>query len=213
MPSRNSQQLQPTFLAVRGSYRPTTFPESAAAMFRMNLKHSLATVAVAAGLLAGAGSAGADAHQSEVISYNGHAGLGTSAYQHDQTDLEFLTSSAKGGPGSGGFWLGSNDALAAGVTDGTSNTIMFGAREVAPRDSRSSSEPPRTSPQTVSGGLRLDEGHGRAVLLGETAELFDRLNDIWPSVTRRARIGAMQLFACQSSDELARAATAAMRRC
>jgi hypothetical protein len=70
-------------------------------MFRMNLKHSLATVAVAAGLLAGAGSAGAGAHQSEVISYNGHAGLGASAYQHDQTDLEFLTSWATGARGSG----------------------------------------------------------------------------------------------------------------
>ena len=56
-------------------------------MLRINLKHSLAIVAVAVGLLASAGSAGA-------------------AYQHNQTDLEF----------------------AAAVTDGTSNTIMFGAR-------------------------------------------------------------------------------------
>jgi len=54
-------------------------------MFGINLTHSLAIVAVATGLL-----------------YNGHAGLGASAYQHNQTDLAFL--------------------------DGTSNTIMFGVR-------------------------------------------------------------------------------------
>jgi hypothetical protein len=58
-------------------------------MSGINLKHTLATVAVAAGLLAGAGSASAATHQSGVIAYNGHAGLGASAYQHDQTDLEF----------------------------------------------------------------------------------------------------------------------------
>ena len=50
-----------------------------------------------------------------VISYNGHAGLGASAYQHNQSDLEFLA-------------FGSTDARAAGVTDGTSNTIFFGVR-------------------------------------------------------------------------------------
>ena len=42
------------------------------------------------------------------IIYNGHAGLGASAYQHNQTELEF--------------------ARVAAITDGTSNTIMFGAR-------------------------------------------------------------------------------------
>jgi hypothetical protein len=73
-------------------------------MFGINLKHSLATVAVAAGLLAAAGSASAGTPQSGVIAYNGHAGLGASVYQHNQTDLEFL----------------------AGVTDGTSNTMAFG---------------------------------------------------------------------------------------
>jgi hypothetical protein len=36
-----------------------------------------------------------------------------SKYQHDQTDLEFL-------------------AHAAGITDGTSNTIMFGERAAPP---------------------------------------------------------------------------------
>jgi hypothetical protein len=77
-------------------------------MFGINLKHSLATVAVAAGLFAAAGPASA----------------GASVYQHHQTDLEFLAFSPQG-PSSDGFWLGSNDALAARFTDGTSNTVMF----------------------------------------------------------------------------------------
>ena len=42
------------------------------------------------------------------ILYNGHAGLGASVYQHNQTELEFLALS--------------------GIQDGTSNTVMFGAR-------------------------------------------------------------------------------------
>jgi hypothetical protein len=66
-------------------------------MFGINLRYSLATVAVAAGLLAAAGPASAATHPSDVIAYNGHAGLG------------------------------------AAVTDGTSNTIMFGERAAAPR--------------------------------------------------------------------------------
>jgi hypothetical protein len=101
-------------------------------MFGINLKHSLATVAVASGLLAAAGSASAGTHDSALIPYSGHAGLGASVYQHNQSDLEFLTFSPQG-PGSEGFRLGSNDALAAGVTDGTSNTIAFGERAAAPR--------------------------------------------------------------------------------
>ena len=68
-------------------------------MLGINLKHSLATVAVAAGVLAAAGPASAGTHQAGLITYNGHAGLGASVYQHNQTDL--------------------------GITDGTSNTIMF----------------------------------------------------------------------------------------
>jgi type IV secretory pathway TrbL component len=59
-------------------------------MFGINLKHSLAIVAVAVAVLAAAGSASAGTHGSGVVLYDGHAGLGASAYQHDQTDLEFL---------------------------------------------------------------------------------------------------------------------------
>ena len=76
-------------------------------MSGINLKHSLAIVAV--GLLAAAGSASAQTHDPGVVVYSGHAGLGASVYQHNQTDLEL------------------------GVTDGTSNTIMFGERAAPPR--------------------------------------------------------------------------------
>ena len=74
-------------------------------MLGINLKHSIATLAVAAGVLTAAGPASAGAVQpSSLIGHNGHAGLGANAYQHNQSDLEFLASS---------------------VTDGTSNTVMF----------------------------------------------------------------------------------------
>jgi hypothetical protein len=66
-------------------------------MLGINLKHTLATVTVAAGILATAGSASAGTHPSGLVLYNGHAGLGAS------------------------------------VTDGTSNTIMFGTRAAAPK--------------------------------------------------------------------------------
>jgi hypothetical protein len=89
-------------------------------MFPINLKHSLATVAVAAGLLAAAGPASAGTRASGLVAYSGHAGLGASVYQHNQTDLEFLAFSPQG-PGS------------EGVTDGTSNTIVVGDRAAAPR--------------------------------------------------------------------------------
>ena len=78
-------------------------------MFDIDLKRSLATAAVAAGLLAAAGPASAGTRDADVIAYNGHAGLGASVYQHNQTDLESL-------------------ARPAAVQDGTSNTIMFAER-------------------------------------------------------------------------------------
>jgi hypothetical protein len=77
-------------------------------MFDINLKHRFATFAIAAGTLAAAGSARADAHG--LIVYNGHAGLGASVYQHNQSDLEFLACLPR----------------ATGVKDGTSNTLGFG---------------------------------------------------------------------------------------
>lgn len=58
---------------------------------------SLATLVACGALLVAATPAGA-------VIYNGHAGLGA-AYQHNQTDLEFLT---------------------AAVKDGTSNTLTVG---------------------------------------------------------------------------------------
>ncbi|MDA0158734.1 hypothetical protein OM076_00540 [Solirubrobacter ginsenosidimutans] len=70
----------------------------------------MAIFAIAVGMLAAAGSACADAHGPGVIGYNGHAGLGASVYEHNQTDLEFLTC----------LPLGSR------VKDGTSNTLAFG---------------------------------------------------------------------------------------
>jgi hypothetical protein len=59
---------------------------------------------VAVGVLAASG----------LITYNGHAGLGASVYHHNQTELEF--------------------ARVAAITDGTSNTVMFGVRAAAPAD-------------------------------------------------------------------------------
>ena len=85
-------------------------------MFGINLKHSLATIGIVVGVLATAGSASASTHRLGVIVYNGHAGLGASVYQHNQTDLESLAFSP----------------LAPSVKDGTSNTLAFGELSVAP---------------------------------------------------------------------------------
>jgi len=71
-------------------------------MFDITLMRSVAVLAAMAGLLAAAGPANA-------ILYNGHAGLGASVYQHNQADLEYARS-----------------PQAAGVVDGTSNTVMLG---------------------------------------------------------------------------------------
>jgi hypothetical protein len=71
-------------------------------MFDITLMRSVAVLAAMAGLLTAAGPANA-------ILYNGHAGLGASVYQHNQTDLEYARSPQ--GPG---------------VVDGTSNTVMIG---------------------------------------------------------------------------------------
>jgi hypothetical protein len=56
-------------------------------MFAINLKHSLAIVAV--GLLAAAGSASAGSHQSGVIAYNGHAGLGAGVQDGTSNTIVF----------------------------------------------------------------------------------------------------------------------------
>jgi hypothetical protein len=62
-------------------------------MLNLTFKRSAATLAVVAGLLATAGPASA-------VLYNGHAGLGSSVYQHNQTDLEAAFSPQ--GPGLAG---------------------------------------------------------------------------------------------------------------
>ena len=72
-------------------------------MFGITPKRSFATLAAVGAMLAAAAPAGA-------VIYNGHAGLG-SAYEHNQTDLEFLAS---------------DGVRMAAVQDGTSNTLMVG---------------------------------------------------------------------------------------
>ena len=73
-------------------------------MLSINLKRSAVTLAVMTGVLAAAGPASA-------IVYNGHAGLGSSAYQHNQTDYDYLKTTH-----------------ASGISDGTSNTCAVRAR-------------------------------------------------------------------------------------
>jgi hypothetical protein len=134
-------------------------------MFGINLKHSLATVAVAAGLLAAAGPASAG------VLYNGHAGLGANAYQHNQTDLEFAAFSPQA-PTSEGFWLGSNDALTA-FSDGTSNTMMLGERAAKPKGV---SIDIGTAENVASDGL----GASDFVLMGDSGgQYYSRQNAAW----------------------------------
>lgn len=71
-------------------------------MLISTLKRSIATLAVVGGTLVTAGPAGA-------LTYNGHAGLGSSVYQQNQFDLEFLAFSPHD-QGRDGLWPGSKDA-------------------------------------------------------------------------------------------------------
>lgn len=59
-------------------------------MFAITPRHRLLALAIAVVVLATAGSASAATETSSLIVYNGHAGLGASVYQHNQTDLEEL---------------------------------------------------------------------------------------------------------------------------
>ena len=72
------------------------------------LTRTLLFTALAAALAVAPAQAGVVDRSDRMITYNGHAGLVASAYQHNQTELEY--------------------ARVTGVTDGTSNTVMFGAR-------------------------------------------------------------------------------------
>ncbi len=71
----------------------------------INLKHSLATVAVVAGLLVPAVSASAEAHPSGLVLYNGHAGLGVSVTDGTSNTIAF------GERNAGLDRAGSHDAL------------------------------------------------------------------------------------------------------
>ena len=75
-------------------------------MLPVSTKQLLTTLAVtAAGALAVAG-----AHQPALVAYDGHAGLGASVYQRDQTDADFVVAAS---------W---RPRIA--VADGTSNTLV-----------------------------------------------------------------------------------------
>jgi hypothetical protein len=100
-------------------------PSAYGTMFSTALKRSLATLAVGAGLLAAAGPA--------------RAGASVSA------------SAPTRGPGVIGY--NGHAGLGAGITDGTSNTIMFGARAGAPRGF---SVDTGTSENVASDGLGAD---------------------------------------------------------
>ena len=77
-------------------------------MLRTALKPSLAVLAAVGGLAA-AGSVSAGHDQPGLVLYNGHAGLGASLYQHEQTDPEFVVTAS---------WR------PRAASDGTSNTLV-----------------------------------------------------------------------------------------
>jgi hypothetical protein len=83
--SSEATQQTPAALSQQHADQPTT-PKSptlgnATAMLSSTLKRLIAALAVIAGLLVSPGPASA-------ILYDGHAELGASVYQHNQTDLE-----------------------------------------------------------------------------------------------------------------------------
>lgn len=102
-----------------GFTKGSTLPRSATRLVSLLLFVGAIAIGVAAPAQAFTPPIGSN--KGSVITYNGHAGLGASVYQHNQTDLEFLALSPQG-PGSDG------------LHDGTSNTIMFGERLVAMPD-------------------------------------------------------------------------------
>ena len=65
-------------------------------MLGITLKHSLTTVAVAAGLLAAAGPASAATHQSGLIAYNGHAGLSAAVTDGTSNTIMLVASAGVG---------------------------------------------------------------------------------------------------------------------
>jgi Protein of unknown function (DUF1559) len=83
-------------------------------MLGINLQRSLATVAVAAGLLAAAGSASAATHPSDVIVYNGHAGLGAAVQDGTSNTIAFGERAAA--PREFSIDIGTSENIAAGAS-------------------------------------------------------------------------------------------------
>ena len=81
--------MRPTLPILAESYADVR-PRDGDLHVRRDLRHRLASVGIAVGALAAAGSANATTHEPGAIVYNGHAGLGAFVYQHNQTDLEVL---------------------------------------------------------------------------------------------------------------------------
>jgi hypothetical protein len=77
----------------------------------LNRKHRFAIVAVAAGLLVPAASASAGSHQSALIAYNGHAGLGASVT--DGTSNTILSAARTASPPRFSIDVGTSENVAA----------------------------------------------------------------------------------------------------